>query len=167
MRRFRRCMEPDRRIIAPLIIGVGALACGWAHAGTTRTLSGSIGATSDGVYRGLSYTRGQPAALGSVEIEFAPQLYAGMFATSVDPNRGESPGAEVDAWAGWHWSPVESLSGDLRLTHYAYPNDPRIADYDRDELTVTFGLHDAFFLGVTYSPNTEAIGSNAAGVTDG
>lgn len=140
----------------------GALAQG---AGT-RAISATVGATSDFVFRGLSYTRGKAAGLASLDVEFPSRTYVGGFVSSADPNPGPSPAVELDFWLGHHWSLTDWLSADLRLTHYMYPDDPRVADYDRDELTATLGVRDTLFLSATYSPNTDAIGSSA-GFSDG
>jgi uncharacterized protein (TIGR02001 family) len=132
----------------------------------TRAISATVGATSDFVFRGISYTRGKPAGLASFDIEFPSSTYLGGFVSSVDPNSGPSPDVEMDFWLGHHLRLGTSFSADLRLTHYMYPDDPRVADYDRDELTATLGIKDAVFLAATYSPNTDAVGSTA-GLTDG
>src|SRR5690606_19082688 len=103
-------------------------------------ISGSIGATSDFVFRGLSYTRGGPAAQASLDLEVDAGVYAGGFVSSTNPNPGASPPAEVDLWLGLQRVLNEWLSADLRYVHYMYPDDPRVADYDRDELTATLGV---------------------------
>jgi uncharacterized protein (TIGR02001 family) len=130
------------------------------------TLSGSIGATSDFVFRGLSYTRGDPAVQGSLDLELPIGIYTGTFVSSTNPNPGNSPSAEVDLWAGYTHSFNEWISTDLRFTHYMYPDDPRVAEYDRDELTATLGVHGRVFLSATFSPNTEAIASTP-GLSEG
>jgi uncharacterized protein (TIGR02001 family) len=107
----------------------------------------------------LSYTRGGPAVQGSANVEHASGLYGGLFASSTNPNPGESPPAEIDVWLGFGSNFSESVSLDLRYLHYAYPDDPRIAEYDRDEVTATLGVRGIVFLAATYSPNTEAIAS--------
>jgi uncharacterized protein (TIGR02001 family) len=138
----------------------------FAQESGTRAISATVGVTSDFVFRGLSYTRGKPAGLASFDVEFPSRTYFGGFVSSADPNPGPSPVVELDFWLGHHWSLGSSFSADLRLTHYMYPDDPRVADYDRDELTATLGIRDAVFLSATYSPNTDAVGSTA-GFTDG
>jgi uncharacterized protein (TIGR02001 family) len=149
------------------IIVVSALApAALAQGSGTRSISATVGATSDFVFRGLSYTRGKPAGLASFDVEFPSQTYFGGFVSSADPNPGPSPAVEMDFWLGHHWSLGTSFSADLRLTHYMYPDDPRVADYDRDELTATLGIKDSVFLSATWSPNTDAVGS-LAGLSHG
>jgi uncharacterized protein (TIGR02001 family) len=136
----------------------GALAQGTG----TRAITLTAGATSDFAFRGLSYTRGKPAALASFDIEFPSSFYFGGFVSTADPNPGPSPKVETDFWLGKAFRLGDSFSADVRLTHYMYPDDPRVADYDRDELTVTLGVKDTVFLAATWSPNTESVGSLAA-----
>jgi uncharacterized protein (TIGR02001 family) len=128
----------------------------------SRAISVTAGATSDFVFRGLSYTRGKPAGLVSFDIEFPSSIYLGGFVSSADPNPGPSPKVEMDFWLGKAFRLGESFSADLRYTHYMYPDDPRVADYDRDELTLTLGAKDTVFLAATWSPNTDSLGSLAA-----
>jgi len=154
------------RALLALIVSSAFAHAALAQNTGTRSISATVGATSDFVFRGLSYTRGKPAGLASLDIEFPSNTYLGGFVSSADPNPGPSPVVEMDFWLGQHWSLGSTFSADLRLTHYMYPDDPRVADYDRDELTATLGIKDAVFLSATYSPNTDAVGS-LAGLTDG
>ncbi len=157
--------EFTRALLAVIVSSIFAHAA-LAQSTGSRAISATVGATSDFVFRGLSYTRGKPAGLASLDIEFPSSTYIGGFVSSADPNPGPSPAVELDFWLGQHWSLGSSFSADLRLTHYMYPDDPRVADYDRDELTATLGFKDVVFLAVTYSPNTDAVGSTA-GLTEG
>jgi uncharacterized protein (TIGR02001 family) len=143
---------------------VGAFASAAAYADAVVT--GSLGGTSDFVFRGLSLTRGKPAAQASLDVEFPREFYVGAFVATADPNRGPSPGYEADAWVGRYWRVSEDFSADLRLSEYTYPDDPRRLGYNRTELTGTVGFRNAFFVAAIYSPNTRAVGSSA-GYQDG
>ena len=81
-----------------LLITLGA--CAAAHADSANVFSGSIGGTSDFVFRGLSLTRGDPAAQASLDVEFPKEFYIGGFVATCNPNPGPSPSVEVDFWAG-------------------------------------------------------------------
>src|SRR5687767_6590109 len=63
---------------------------GVAQADGTRVVNGSLGVTSDFVYRGLSLTRGKPTAQAAVDIEFPREIYVGGFIAGADPNPGPS-----------------------------------------------------------------------------
>jgi uncharacterized protein (TIGR02001 family) len=141
-------------------------ACGFSfadpgHAASARVFTGSIGGTSDFVFRGLSLTRGEPAAQVSLDVEFPREFYVGGFAATADPRADLGPDMEIDIWAGRYWRLSKNFSGDLRLSHYTYPDDPRRVSYNRTELTATLGFRDALYLAAIYSPNTNAVGSSA------
>lgn len=132
-----------------------------ARADSVRVFTGSVGGTSDFVFRGLSLTRGKPAAQASLDVEFPKEFYVGAFVASADPNAGPSPNFEMDIWAGRYWSVSESFSADLRLSQYTYPDDPRRVTYNRSEITGTLGYRNQLFVAAIYSPNTSAVGSSA------
>jgi uncharacterized protein (TIGR02001 family) len=145
-----------RSIGTLLLIMTGAL----AHADAVNVVTGSLGATSDFVFRGLSLTRGKPAAQASLDVEFPKEFYVGAFVATADPNPGPSPPVELDAWAGRYWRVSDSLSADVRLSEYSYPDDPRRVSYDRTEITGTLGWRNQLFAAAIYSPNTKAVGSS-------
>lgn len=130
-----------------------------AHADGVNVVTGSVGATSDFVFRGLSLTRGKPAAQASIDVEFPKEFYAGAFVATADPNPGPSPPVELDAWAGRYWRLSDAVSVDARVSQYTYPGDPRRVSYDRTELTGTLGWRNQLFFAAIYSPNTRAVSS--------
>jgi uncharacterized protein (TIGR02001 family) len=142
-----------------LWLAAGGAANGVTRAEGVRVVSGSLGATSDFVYRGLSLTRGKPALQASLDVEFPREFYVGGFIATADPNAGPSPKVEFDVWAGRYWRLAEDFSADLRLSQYTYPDDPRRINYNRSEITGTLGFRNRLFLAAIYSPNTQAIGS--------
>jgi uncharacterized protein (TIGR02001 family) len=130
-----------------------------ARADSASVFTGSVGGTSDFVFRGLSLTRGKPAAQMSLDVEFPKEFYVGAFVATADPNAGPSPDVEFDMWAGRYWRVSENFSADVRLSQYTYPDDPRRVTYNRSEITGTLGFRNQLYLAAIYSPNTEAIGS--------
>lgn len=130
-------------------------------------LSGSVGATSDFVFRGLSLTRGKPAAQASIDAEFPREFYLGGFIANADPNPGLGPSLEFDVWGGKYWRVGDELSVDLRLSQYTYPDDPRRVNYNRSELTATVGYRNRFFMAAIYSPNTQAVSAAPGYKNDG
>jgi uncharacterized protein (TIGR02001 family) len=143
------------RSIGPLLL---LMTSALAHADTVTVVTGSLGATSDFVFRGLSLTRGKPAAQASIDAEFPKEFYVGAFVATADPNPGPRPPVEFDAWAGRYWRVSDTLSADLRLSQYSYPDDPRRVSYNRTEITGTLGWNNQLFVAAIYSPNTKAIG---------
>jgi uncharacterized protein (TIGR02001 family) len=131
-----------------------------AHAQSATIVTGSLGGTSDFVFRGLSLTRGKPAAQGSIDVEFPREFYIGAFAATCDPNPGPGPNFEMDVWAGRYWRVSPDFSADVRLSQYTYPDDPRRVSYNRTEITGTLGFRNQAFLAAIYSPNTKAVASS-------
>jgi uncharacterized protein (TIGR02001 family) len=150
-----------RTLIVIAVAAGGFLGAPPAHADSVSVFTGSLGGTSDFVFRGLSLTRGKPAAQASLDVEFPKEFYVGAFVATADPNPGPSPPVEMDFWAGRYWQMSEDFSGDLRLSQYTYPDDPRRVSYNRTELTATVGYRNQLYLAAIYSPNTKAIGSSA------
>ena len=149
-----------------VICVVAASAAGGARADAVRVVTGSIGGTSDFVFRGLSLTRGKPAAQASLDVEFPHEFYVGAFVATADPNPGPSPNFEADAWIGRYWRVSEDFSADVRVSQYTYPDDPRRFSYNRTEITGTLGFRNALYAAAIYSPNTRAVGSSP-GYQDG
>jgi uncharacterized protein (TIGR02001 family) len=140
---------------------IACAGCAVARGDSVRVFTGSLGGTSDFVFRGLSLTRGKPAAQASLDVEFPKEFYVGAFVATADPNAGPSPNFEMDLWAGRYWSVSENFSADLRLSQYTYPDDPRRVSYNRSEITGTLGYRNQLFVAAIYSPNTKAVGSSA------
>ena len=148
-------MRPARTL--PLLIALAATA---AQADSGNVITGSLGGTSDFVFRGLSLTRGKPAAQASIDVEFPKEFYVGAFVATCDPNHGPSPPVEMDFWAGRYWRVSQDFSADFRVSEYTYPDDPRHVNYNRTEFTGTLGYKNQLFLAAIYSPNTKAVGSS-------
>jgi uncharacterized protein (TIGR02001 family) len=148
------------RLIRTLLL-ITCAGCATTRADSVRVITGSLGGTSDFVFRGLSLTRGKPAAQASLDVEFPKEFYVGAFVATADPNPGPSPNYEMDVWSGPYWSVSENFSADLRLSEYTYPDDPRRVNYNRSEITGTLGYRNQLFVAAIYSPNTKAVGSSA------
>jgi uncharacterized protein (TIGR02001 family) len=158
---------PVKRIITGTLLLMCLAGSGPVNAQGVRLVTGSVGGTSDFVYRGLSLTRGKPAAQASLDVEFPHEFYLGGFIANVDPNPGPSPRAEFDVWAGRYWRLANDFSVDLRLSQYTYPDDPRRVNYNRSEVTGTLGYRNRLFVAAIYSPNTQAVGSAPGYKNDG
>jgi uncharacterized protein (TIGR02001 family) len=159
LRMALRETPPVTRRIRTLVL-ICLAGCGAARADGTRVVNGSVGLTSDFVYRGLSLTRGKPTAQASVDVEFPREFYVGGFVAGADPNAGPSPAVEFDVWAGKYWRLPADFSFDLRLAQFTYPDDPRRVNYNRSEIAGTLGFRNRLYFAAIYSPNTRALGSS-------
>jgi uncharacterized protein (TIGR02001 family) len=118
------------------------------------TWSGSIGATSNYIYRGISQTYNGPALQGGGTYQSAFGWFAGAWGSNVDPYPGGGKTfEELDFYAGL----IRPLSSDFTVkgtyTHYAYAQDPRADHYDYDEIAVSVAYSDLLAASVSYQPN--------------
>jgi uncharacterized protein (TIGR02001 family) len=118
------------------------------------TWSGSLGATSNYIYRGISQTFNGPALQlgGNYQSDFG--WFAGAWGSNVDPYPGHGRTfAELNFYGGL----VRPLSSDFTVkgtyTHYAYVLDPRRSTYDYDEIAVSVAYSDLVAATVSYQPN--------------
>jgi uncharacterized protein (TIGR02001 family) len=123
-----------------------------AHA--ANDWGGSLTATSDYVFRGVSQTRGAAALQADVHWRREDRWLAGAWASTVDLNPGAGPTFEVNVYAGRNWRVGSDWSARLLAVHYAYPNDTRQHGWDYDELVATVGFRERLAATVAWSPNT-------------
>lgn len=114
---------------------------------------GSIGATSDYVYRGVSQTDGEPALQADLHYQARSGWAVGAWASAADPDKEEASGLEVDVYASRGWTINRNWDARLSLTHYFYPRDTRPLRYDYDEVVATLGYQSRVFATIAWSPN--------------
>jgi uncharacterized protein (TIGR02001 family) len=118
--------------------------------------TGTIGATTDYVLRGVSQTYGGAALQLGGSYHNALGWFAGAWGSNVNPYPAGAPSRELDVYAGY----VRALSADFTaraaFTHYSYIADPRKTRYDYDELALTATYVDRLSFTVSYAPNTAA-----------
>lgn len=118
------------------------------------TLSGTVAATSDYVYRGITQNDEKPAIQGSIDVAHASGVYGGVWGSPVDFNDGNEAEIELDWYAGYSYE-SGAWSGDVRLTYFWYPGADRSLDYDYAEISYTAGYDfEVVSLGamLAYSP---------------
>src|SRR4051812_50003844 len=114
-----------RMLIVIAFTACAAACAASAHADSVQVFSGTLGGTSDFVFRGLSLTRGKPAAQASIDVEFPREFYVGAFIATCDPNHGPSPPVEMDFWAGRYWRGAEDFFSPLPPSPDTSPAAPR------------------------------------------
>lgn len=83
-------------------------------------VSGTVTATTDYDWRGVTQTAQDPALQGSLDYASDMGLYAGVWASNVDFGSGD-PNVEIDLYAGW--SGGETLVWDVGAVYYTYPGE--------------------------------------------
>jgi uncharacterized protein (TIGR02001 family) len=135
--------------LAALMVGA---ACDAADSGW----GGSLVATSDYVFRGLSQTRGDPAAQVDLHYRGTAGWFVGGWASNIDPQADYTGSIELNAYVGWAWAPAPDWSTRLTYVRYLYPGESAGANYDYGELTGSIGYQDRVFATVGWSPDMDS-----------
>ena len=130
-----------------------ALALLASRAAADGTLSATLAATTDYIFRGVSQTYGGAALQGSLNYQRTEGWFAGLWASNVDPYPGGRPSTEIDAYGGFAWSLAQDWTARATYTRYSYAWDRRPKPYDYDELALAVGFQDRVTLSVAYEPD--------------
>jgi len=152
-------------LAASLVVGCG-MAATPAFADETDppaefTVTGNVAMVTDYRFRGISLSGGDVAVQGSIGVNHASGLYAGVWASSLEDSAiyGSS---EVDVYAGWTGPIGSGLTGDIGMLYYFYPNG-NVGDANVFEpyasVSGTFGPATAK-LGVSYSWKQDSLGGD-------
>lgn len=146
------------REIASFRAGILAIAAGLpllpAVARAEGSFGGLVAGTTDYVFRGLSQTRGGPAAQGGLHYQSDSGWFIGAWASSVNPDHGSGSTVEVNLFGGYGWQLGPAWNARLTYVHYLYTDDTPYVDYDYDELIGSIGYRDVLVASVSWSPNT-------------
>jgi uncharacterized protein (TIGR02001 family) len=115
--------------------------------------SGSIAATTDYVFRGVSQTYGGAALQGGLNFQSPAGWFAGSWASNVDPYPGGPDAAELNLYAGFGWALSRDWTARASYTRYVYAWDQRRKPYDYGEFAVTVGFRDRLAATVSYQPD--------------
>jgi uncharacterized protein (TIGR02001 family) len=123
-------------------------------------VSGNVTLASDYVFRGISQTDSQIAIQGGLDYAHPTGLYAGTWASNVDPDffngEGHDPQIELDLYAGYSGELPSGFGYDLGYLRYEYPG---FNDADTNEVYLT-GSYMGFSLSVNYSDELNFIASD-------
>jgi len=123
------------------------------------SLGGHVDATTDYVFRGLSQTRGGPAAQADLHYQTSAGWFAGVWGSTVDLNRGPGSTVELNAYAGRAWPIGGSWNVKATAVQYIYPNDTAYLSYDYFELLASVAYEDRLAFTISWSPNTSRYSS--------
>ncbi len=117
-----------RGLLAATVLAGSALVAVPAMADETDppsefTISGYATGVTDYRWRGLSYSGGDYAIQGQINVEHSSGLYAGLWGSSLEQDELDIYGsAELDVYAGWSGEVASGLTADVGITWYTYPN---------------------------------------------
>lgn len=135
---------------------LAAIGCVAALAAATPVavaeVSGHVALTSEYIYRGLSWSSGNPALQAGLDYEHDTGFFAGVWASTVDlSNPTGRRDVELDYYAGWHFASDSPFSASVSLMHYTYPDNSGAFDYDYTEALVTAAWTDSYSLELGYT----------------
>jgi len=129
----------------------------------TWTVSGNVTGVTDYRWRGLSYSGGDYAIQGSIQVNHSSGFYVGTWGSSLEQDPADIYGsAEIDVYGGWSGEVASGLTADVGMTWYTYPNGSvGKANYLEPyaALSTTLGPATAK-VGVNYAWKQDALGGD-------
>lgn len=133
-----------------------ALACTllpWSAASLAQQWHGSLAATTDYVFRGISQTQGDGAVQADLHYEGSAGWFAGAWASSIDSGYDTVGRVELDAYAGWNWQFERDWSTRLAYVRYLYPDASGGIDYDYGDVSARLAWRDRIVGTVAWAPD--------------
>jgi uncharacterized protein (TIGR02001 family) len=115
---------------------------------------GSLAATTDYVYRGISQTRGKAAFQADIHYRTTSAWTLGAWATTLDASRDPGTPLELDLYLSRNWALDPNWDAQVTLTHYMYPDDDRAASYAYNEVTASLIYQSRLAATVAWSPDS-------------
>lgn len=125
------------------------------------TFSGYVQGVSDYRFRGISFSGGDFAVQGTINLNHSSGFYIGSWASSIE----DSPvygSTEVDLYGGWTGPLGGGITADVGVLYYAYPNGHvGNAEYFEPYASLTAAIGPATAkLGVAYAPSQDSLGND-------
>lgn len=137
-------------VCAGLVAGVLALPAAAEDEGIWW-FGGSLAATSDYVYRGVSQTDEGPALQASLDFGHESGLYAGIWASNVDFDEPDGIDLELNFYVGWTWEFADESELDLQLVRYQYPGANPGYGINYNELILAYSFLDHYTVTAAYA----------------
>ena len=128
--------------------------------GTEFTVSANASVVSEYRFRGVDLSGGDIAIQGGLDLGHSSGFYVGTWGSSLDEDTVGFGHTELDVYGGWSSSLTDTVSVDVGIIAYLYPNAPA-GDYDYFEGygSLGFGLGPAdLSVGVAYAPKQDSLG---------
>ncbi len=118
-------------------------------------LSGYLVLTTDYVFRGVTYSDGDPAARLGADLAFDSGLYLGVWASTIDIDSGAIARRdhEVDYYVGYARTVGERWTLGANAVAYTFPGAEGVVDYDYAEYSLSANYDDRTWLEYSYSPD--------------
>lgn len=128
------------------------------------SVSANVALTSDYRFRGLSFSDGDIAVQGGIDVSHDSGFYIGTWASSIEDSATFGH-TELDLYGGWSGEVTSGLSVDVGLLYYAYPNGQGGAagpsDYFEPYASVTGAIGPVEVTsGVAWAPSQDSLGND-------
>ncbi len=116
---------------------------------------GSLGASTDNVFRGLTQSQGQASEQADAYVT-STHWYGGLTGETVKRLRNASVSAELIGYIGYQQLLSEDWNAALSARHYDYVGSAHRTRYDYDEFDATVSWRQQLALTLAASPDTYA-----------
>lgn len=113
-----------------------------------------VNLSSEYVFRGLTQTQGDAAVQAGLNWRRDGHWFAGVWASTVDPNPGPGPTFELNVYAGRTFDFGSDWFAKLVAVHYLYPDDTPALRWDYDEAIASLSFRERLVATVAWSPNS-------------
>ena len=96
-------------------------------AGGDLEISGNVALVTDYRFRGISFSDGDPALQGGIDIAHSSGFYVGTWGSSI--SGGTQYGElELDVYGGWSGDITDGVTFDVGLLYYIYPTENELSE---------------------------------------
>jgi uncharacterized protein (TIGR02001 family) len=123
-------------------------------------VSGYLVGTTDYVYRGVTQSDGHGAIQAGVDVGFDSGFFVGAWGSTVDipgplDNQRDN---ELRLYLGYGFDIGDQFRIVLNAVDYSYPGSDGDLDYDNQELSISLGYTDQYWIEYAYSPDLYDLG---------
>lgn len=134
---------------------LAALGCAASESRADGAWSGTVAATTDYIFRGVSQTYNGAALQAGLTYQSSSGWFVGTWGSNVDPYPFGATAVELNLYGGFGWTVKDDWTVRVLYTHYLYAWDSRPSKYDYDELAVTVGFRDLLAATISYEPDNK------------
>ena len=111
--------------------------------------------TTDYVFRGVTYSDGNPAAQLGADVSFDNGLFVGTWVSTmnIESSSGFQRDFEINYYIGFGGQLSKTWSASVTAIAYTYPGGGAPIDYDYEEIALMLNYDDIVWLEYAYAPD--------------
>ena len=147
-------------------LAVGMCVLGMAGGVPAAELNVYANLTTDYVFRGVTYSDGDPAAQFGLEIGAGLGAYAGAWVSTIDINNGalRQRNVELSYYLGYAHELSSRWNLGASVVAVTYPEASGAVDYDYVEYSISANYDDRAWLEYSYSPDLHNSGKSTRNI---